>query len=347
MVTYDELIKNINVLLADDDEDYLNMTYEFLVQLGYNVEKVTDGDTALERLKTDKFQIALLDYFMPGLTGEEIVQEIRKTNQELIIILQTGFSGQKPPVEMMKKLNIQNYYDKTEGIGKLNLELMSAVKIFNQQNEIEISKYRSNAIGNLITSVAQEIKSNLLAISAGIEVTNLLVQNTKDIIEKQSLEKLSGFYTKNKQSLEKIDKVLTSIIGQTKNNSSYIMLDKDVIDIIGLILNNHSKEKNVEFVSKISLRSNSYIDGSINDTILIICEIIRQIMEISGPNTKVELILTEDANNWYFDILNEKIKSLVKSDMYLMRKIILSIKNLNIVETENKIQLVMKKQIEV
>lgn len=345
MVTFDELVKNISVLLADDDLDYLTMTYEFLKQLGYNVKKVTDGDAALAELKTDKYQIALLDYFMPGLNGEEVITEIRKTNQELIIILQTGFSGQKPPIDMMKKLNIQNYYDKTEGISRLNLELMSAVKIFNQQNEIEMSKYRTTAIGSLITGVAQEIKSNLLAISAGIEVTNMLVQTATDVIEKQNLEKLSGFYSKNRDSLEKIDKVLTSIIGQTQNNSSYIMTDRDIMDVIELIIKNESKMKNVPFNSKISLKDNSYLNGSVNDTILIICEIIIRIMGIPGQTSKVDLMLTEDESNWYFDIINEKISELNKSDMYLIKKIILSIKNLNIAESEGKIQLIMKKEI--
>ena len=149
MVEYNDLIKNINILLADDDEDYMMMTYTFLTQIGYNVDKAVDGRQALEMLKTNKYQIALLDYFMPQLTGEQIVEEIRKENNELIIILQTGFSGQKPPIETMQKLGIQNYHDKTEGIDKLNLEIISAIKIFGQQSEIELNRFRTNAIGSI------------------------------------------------------------------------------------------------------------------------------------------------------------------------------------------------------
>ena len=140
---YKELIKNIKILLADDDEDYLLMTESFLRQIGYNVDCVSDGKQAVEKLSSGDYQIALLDYFMPGLNGEQVIQEIRKENKEIIIILQTGFSGQKPPIETMQKLNIQNYFDKTEGIDRLNLELISAVKIFNQQNEIELTKYKT------------------------------------------------------------------------------------------------------------------------------------------------------------------------------------------------------------
>ena len=176
---YKELIKNIKILLADDDEDYLMMTDSFLKQIGYNVELASDGKEAADKLKNGNYQIALLDYFMPGLNGEEVIEEVRKNNKEIIIILQTGFSGQKPPIETMQKLNIQNYYDKTEGIDKLNLELTSAVKIFNQQNEIELTKFKTNTIGELMNSIAEEIKSDLLSIGAGIEVTNMMFQKDR------------------------------------------------------------------------------------------------------------------------------------------------------------------------
>ena len=95
MLSYTELIKNINILIADDDEDYLSMTYAFLTQIGYNVDMVSDGKEALEKLNSKEYQILLLDYFMPEMNGEEVIKEIRKTNKELIIILQTGFFRSK------------------------------------------------------------------------------------------------------------------------------------------------------------------------------------------------------------------------------------------------------------
>ncbi|MEG0872989.1 MAG: response regulator [Clostridia bacterium] len=345
MITYSELIKNLNVLIADDDEDYLNMTYEFLHQVGYNVDKVTDGKQALEAMEKKDYQILLLDYFMPLLNGEEVIKEVRKTNKELIIILQTGFSGQKPPIETMQKLNIQNYHDKTEGIDRLNLELISAVKIFNQQNEIELTKYRSNAIGNLISGVAQEIKSNLLTISAGIDVTNLIMQEAELKVDKTTTANLNKFYVKNKESLEKIDKVLTSIIGQTKNNGDYIMADNDIIDIINLIVINEARQKGIELVSKIALKSKSYINGSINDTVFIVCEVLRQLICIEKQGEKVELTLTEDQDSWLFVITCQKVNQISQNDFYLIKKIVLSIEDANISREDNKIVISMNKNI--
>lgn len=346
MVGYDELIKNINILLADDDEDYLTMTYAFLKQVGYNVEIATDGEQAIKKLKTNDFQIALLDYFMPIFNGEEVVKEIRKTNQELIIILQTGFSGQKPPIEMMQNLNIQNYYDKTEGVQRLNLELISAVKIFNQQNEIELSRYRSNAIGNLIAGVAQEIKANLMSVSAGMELTNILVQSSTSAIEKQNLEKLNSFYGKNKESLEVIDKVLNSIIGQTKDSEDNIMIASDVIDIINLIIKNIAKSHGINYTGKIAVKENSYLAGNVNDSIFIICEILSKIIDVQDSGDNLELILTDDAEKWYFNIATEKVSKVSKSDIYLLKKIIVSLKGVELKVLDDKVTLSMLKKMQ-
>ncbi len=343
MITFEEIIKNIKILLVDDDTDYLEMTHVFLKQLGYNVDIVDNGKEAIDKLKTNNYQIALLDYFMPGCTGEDVIEEIRKTNQEIIIILQTGFSGQKPPIETMKKLNIQNYFDKTEGISKLNLEIISAVKIFAQQSEIEFARYKLNAIGELITGMAQEIKSDLLSISAGMEVTSFLVKSVGDNVDKKNLEKLNNFYEENKTSIEKIDKVLSSVIGYTSDNTDDVMDTNDIIEVIYFIMSNEAKLNDISFSCKACLKSNSYITGSINDVIFVICGILKKIMEVEDDNKNIELILTEDENNWLFDIKSSRLSKLINNDYYVLNKVIMSIKNLEIERDSNKLEFVIKK----
>ena len=342
-MTYENIIKNINILLADDDEDYLLMTYTFLKQLGYNVDKVTDGKKAVEALNSKDYQIALLDYFMPGLNGEEVIQEIRKTNKQLIIILQTGFSGQKPPIETMQTLNIQNYFDKTEGIDRLNLELISAVKIFKQQNEIELSKYKQNAIGNLISGIAQEMKADLLSVSASIELANMVLKDKNTYVEQSEVEKLNTFYNNSKETLSNIDKILTSLISQSGNDSDYVIDGNEAYKLIKLILKNIAKERQVDFETNISLRPNSYIKGDVNDIIFLTSEILSKIIEQSNKGDEVKFSLTEDEENWLFEINSENISKLQNSFTYLLRMLVISIENCMLNIEENKIIISLKK----
>ena len=340
---YKELIKNIKILLADDDEDYLLMTDSFLKQIGYNVECASDGKEAVCKLKSGNYQIALLDYFMPGLNGEEVIEEIRKDNKELIIILQTGFSGQKPPIETMKKLNIQNYFDKTEGIDRLNLELISAVKIFNQQNEIELAKYRTNTIGQLISNIAEEIKTDLLSIGAGIEVTNMMISNESNFENKEDAKKLKEFYEKNKNSLEKIDKILDALVAEIKGTEK-IFYCEDITFLISLIIKNEAKKNEVDFVTQTAIKSSKYITGNVNDAIFIVCELLKKIINISTLSDKIELIFTEDEDNWILNITSSKIPDLKDKDIFLLKRVISTVNDLSLEIYNDKINInILKK----
>ena len=302
------------------------MTYAFLTQIGYNVDKAQNGKEALAKLRTNNYQIALLDYYMPEFTGEEVIEKIRKENNELIIILQTGFSGQKPPIETLKKLGIQNYYDKTEGIDRLNLELISAVKIFAQQNEIELAKFNSNTIGKIIFGVAQQIKETLLSISAGTELTNMLVNNSTSIVEKQNAIDINKYYENNKIYLERIDKVLSSLINQSTSNTEYVLSDKDAVDLLDIIVKNMSKTNNVNINIRSSLKSSGYIKGSINDSIFIVAEIVDNLIKLQNEESNIDIVLTDDEENWYFKIKSETVSKYSHSKFYMLQKVVKNIR---------------------
>ena len=72
-------------------------------------------------LRASKIDLLLLDYYMPGMTGEEVVTELRHFNPYVQIILQTGYASEQPPRELLRRLDIQGYYDKSEGPDKLLL----------------------------------------------------------------------------------------------------------------------------------------------------------------------------------------------------------------------------------
>lgn len=116
------------LLLVDDDADYLEATRVLLESEGHEVLLARDGSGALDVLGTHAAEVLLLDYFMPGLTGEEVVTELRKTNQRIQVVLQTGYSSERPPREMLKRLDIQGYHDKSDGPDKLLLWADAALK---------------------------------------------------------------------------------------------------------------------------------------------------------------------------------------------------------------------------
>jgi diguanylate cyclase (GGDEF)-like protein len=107
------------ILLVDDNPEYLEATRILLEHEGHNVVCAADGGSALDILRRQRIDLTLLDYFMPGITGQEVVSRLREFNPYIQVILQTGYVGEQPPRELLRRLDIQGYYDKNEGPEKL------------------------------------------------------------------------------------------------------------------------------------------------------------------------------------------------------------------------------------
>ena len=107
------------ILLADDDQAYLDATRTLLEREGHTVLAAHSGEEALALLAGTHVDLLLLDFYMHGMTGEEVVGELRKTDPTLQVILQTGYATEQPPRALLKRLDIQGYHDKSEGPDKL------------------------------------------------------------------------------------------------------------------------------------------------------------------------------------------------------------------------------------
>jgi DNA-binding NtrC family response regulator len=81
-----------NVLLVDDEREFLAALTEPLMDSGLNVLNATDGSEALHILKRIQIDVVLLDVFMPGRGGLQTLTEIRKGYPETSIILLTGLA---------------------------------------------------------------------------------------------------------------------------------------------------------------------------------------------------------------------------------------------------------------
>ena len=71
------------VLVIDDEEAILQMVRETLAEQGYEVDIARDGESALSRLGQTTYDLALCDWKMPGLNGQQIYERVRISNPAL------------------------------------------------------------------------------------------------------------------------------------------------------------------------------------------------------------------------------------------------------------------------
>ena len=94
---------DIHILVAEDDEHIGNTLRAFLLDAGYHVELCADGSSASERLYDKKFHLAILDIMLPGMDGQEILKELRKSS-DIPVLMITALSGENPQLRSFDNL---------------------------------------------------------------------------------------------------------------------------------------------------------------------------------------------------------------------------------------------------
>jgi two-component system C4-dicarboxylate transport response regulator DctD len=98
-----------SILLVDDDQNILNALGKYFERLGHVVHRAESGKDALtlhERMRPD---VTVLDVFMPGMSGLEVLEMLRKRNA--VVIMLTGQGEIEIAVQAMK-LGAENFLTK-------------------------------------------------------------------------------------------------------------------------------------------------------------------------------------------------------------------------------------------
>ena len=110
------------ILLVDDDISVLNGLKKILTKDGYAVSTASSGYEALNLLSKRGFDIILTDMKLPGMGGLSLIQEIRKKNEPVAIVVITAYSSVKTAVDAIK-CGADDYLTKPLNIEELQVVL--------------------------------------------------------------------------------------------------------------------------------------------------------------------------------------------------------------------------------
>lgn len=132
-----DVTRKYRVIGVDDENGILDSLRVLLENSNYEFVGITDPVEAIKKVKQEHFDLMLLDFMMSPLHGDEVVEEIRKFNKELYILLLTGHKDLAPPLDTIKRLDIQGYCEKSDKFDQLLLLIESGLKSVKQMNEIK------------------------------------------------------------------------------------------------------------------------------------------------------------------------------------------------------------------
>ncbi len=81
------------ILVVDDEQSIRDIFQTFLQEMGYNVVTAVDGLDALEKIAKEKFELYIVDIYMPRMGGLELISRLKELQPAAVIIVTTGYSG--------------------------------------------------------------------------------------------------------------------------------------------------------------------------------------------------------------------------------------------------------------
>lgn len=174
----------MKILLLEDDP-LLSKILSKHLSLSYELSSVYDGDSALEILEEQKFDLLILDSNVPGVTGLELIKELRAYNDTTPIIMITAYQD---TLHLKKAFThgCNDYIKKPFELDELDMRIANITRTFNiEQNQlIKISEeIFFDALNNQVTK-----ENNIFSLAKKeAELLNYLVINRTRTVSKEEL----------------------------------------------------------------------------------------------------------------------------------------------------------------
>ena len=135
---------NYKILVADDEAEIRSLLKLYLENEGYSVVEAVDGLEAMEKLKSDKPDLCVLDIMMPGMDGYQVLRKLREDSNIPVIIL----SDKDADSEKILGLNlgaddyIAKPFNALEAVARINSNIRRFYKLGSSEVKLPTVKVR-------------------------------------------------------------------------------------------------------------------------------------------------------------------------------------------------------------
>ncbi len=235
------MVKKSKILIIDDDKDVLGTIYDAIVGDEYQIECETNSKKALEKIKNEYYDLVITDIMMPEVSGVEIVEAVKNTSRDTLVIMVTGFASIETTIKSIQ-YGVYDYIQKP--LGNIKHVVERALEKQNlQRKNIELNQIIEDMLAKI--SLLYEISTILYQVSDFREAVEMILDTITEGLKLRSVGILldergdSYFSVINQRALNSIiaDKLKIherhSINNQQISNSNVTIL-KDLIGKINI-----------------------------------------------------------------------------------------------------------------
>lgn len=245
-----------HILYIEDDEGLARLLQKRLERQRFNVDIATTGEKGIERLKTNSYDLVLLDYHLPGMNGLETLDLIIGMENPPPVILLTASGDERVAVAALEKGAAdyavkdagQSYFDLLPAIMQAAYTKERLVRENERQREeLNAAKEKAEAANqaksDFLTTMSHEIRTPLNVVTG---LTSLLVKTKLDEEQKKIVTTLSS----NAQLLLKL---INDLLDISRIEAGHVVLEatrfefSSVLDDIQTMFGEQARAKKIDF----------------------------------------------------------------------------------------------------
>jgi DNA-binding NtrC family response regulator len=173
--------KSLRVLFVDDEESLREFMRSELPGMGHEVVVCSDGRSALKVLEKERFDAAILDLRMPGMTGIELLQYVKSISPETEAVVMTGYASTETAMQALR-LGAFDYITKPcklEEIDAILRKIVERRELLHRAQALETRVQAAEGPSILIgSSPGMQAVHRLIATVAPTESTVLIMGET-------------------------------------------------------------------------------------------------------------------------------------------------------------------------
>lgn len=181
--------KNQSILVIEDDQDINNLIKSILIKEGYTVRQAFSGTEGKLLLDMFNFHLVLLDLMLPGMTGEEIINEVRK-NHNMPIIVISAKTSVNDRINVLK-LGADDFVSKPFDINEVLARVQAQLRRYTEfshddKNEKSLLTYKNMVLNR--DEIRVEVKEKEIQLTAKeFHIMELLLSNPKKVFTRANL----------------------------------------------------------------------------------------------------------------------------------------------------------------
>lgn len=181
--------KKGKILIVEDDLDINGLIYRILTKEGYDVTQAFSGSEGRMCIELYEFDLLLLDLMLPGMSGEEIIEKVRKSKDMSIIVIsaKTGQDDKINTLDIGADDFVSKPFDVNEIVARVNAQLRRYKRFSSGHKEgSKILKHKNITLNKELIEV--RVNDELIALTAKeYLILELLMSNPNKVFTRANL----------------------------------------------------------------------------------------------------------------------------------------------------------------